>query len=68
MGSIKQTYLKRVAEKLLKDYPEHFSTDFSVNKKKVQELTDITSKGIRNKIAGSITRFMNRKSKKKDKD
>jgi len=66
MGSIKQTYLKRVAEKLLKEYKNSFTTDFNHNKRKVQEFTDISSKGIRNKIAGSITRFMNRKSKKKD--
>ena len=64
MGSIKQTYLKRTAEKLLKEYGEHFTTDFNTNKKRVQQFTDISSKGIRNKIAGSITRFMNRKSKK----
>ena len=66
MGSIKQTYLKRVAHKLLKDYESDFKTDFDFNKKKVQEYTDISSKGIRNKIAGFITRIMNRKSKKTD--
>jgi len=64
MGSIKQTYLKRVAIKLLRDYAGEFKTDFDFNKKKVQEFTDITSKGIRNKIAGYITRAMNRKVKK----
>ena len=64
MGNIKQTYLKRTAAKLLKMYGDQFTTDFGQNKKKVQEFTDISSKGIRNKVAGSITRFMNRKSKK----
>jgi small subunit ribosomal protein S17e len=56
MGRIKQTYLKRVAKKLLKDYAEEFSVEFENNKKKVQELTDVQSKSMRNKIAGYITR------------
>ena len=55
MGRIKQIYLKRVAEKLLKTYPDRFSTEFQVNKKMVASHTDITSKSIRNKIAGYIT-------------
>ncbi|MCX6695308.1 MAG: 30S ribosomal protein S17e [Candidatus Altiarchaeota archaeon] len=66
MGNLKQTYLKRVGQKLLKEYPSQFTIDFNANKRKVQVLTDISSKGIRNKIAGFITRFMNRKSKAKD--
>lgn len=56
MGRIKQTYLKRIAEKLMKEYEDEFSTDFEENKKKVQELSDVESKPIRNKIAGYITR------------
>ncbi len=60
MGRIKQTYLKRVAEKLLEEYPEVFtSPDFQDNKIKVGQHTDITSKSIRNKIAGYITRVIN---------
>lgn len=56
MGRIKQTYLKRVAKKLMKEYGGEFTADFENNKKKVQELTDVTSKSIRNKIAGYLTR------------
>jgi small subunit ribosomal protein S17e len=63
MGRIKQTYLKRIAQKLLKDRAELFSTDFEHNKKQVQENTDITSKSIRNKIAGYIAHVMKRKTK-----
>lgn len=58
MGRIKQTYLKRVAEKLLGGYREEFGKDFEVNKKKVNEHSDVKSKSIRNKIAGYITRVM----------
>jgi small subunit ribosomal protein S17e len=67
MGRIKQTYLKRVAEKLLKEYPGEFkSTDFEVNKRKVSQHTDITSKSIRNKIAGYMTKKIKQNLKKED--
>jgi ribosomal protein S17E len=62
MGRIKQTYLKRVAEKLLEEYEEVFTTtDFEDNKKKVGRHTDIKSKSIRN-----ITRAINQKNKAAD--
>ena len=59
MGRIKQTYLKRIAEKVTKAYDEEFNTDFENNKKKVQEFTTVKSKSIRNKVAGYITRVKN---------
>ncbi|MFH1402739.1 MAG: 30S ribosomal protein S17e [Candidatus Altiarchaeota archaeon] len=63
MGRIKQTYLKRIAGKLLKDRGEIFNTEFEHNKKAVQENTDITSKSIRNKIAGYVTRVVKNRAK-----
>jgi len=62
MGRIKQTYLKRVAKNLMASYPDAFTTDFENNKKKVQELTTVRSKSIRNKIAGYLCRFMRQKA------
>ncbi len=61
MGRIKHTYLKRIADKLMKEYADEFTTDFEENKKKVQELTNVESKSMRNKIAGYITRVMKKK-------
>ncbi len=55
--------MKRVAEKLVKEYPDTFTTDFQDNKRKVQSHTDITSKSIRNKIAGYLTKKMKQKAK-----
>jgi small subunit ribosomal protein S17e len=67
MGRIKQTYLKRVAVKLMKEYPQTFTKiDFQDNKRKVGTHTDITSKSIRNKIAGYITKKVKQNAKKKD--
>lgn len=65
MGRIKQTFLKRTANELMENYSKNFSTDFDNNKKKVQELTNIESKPIRNKVAGYITRTMKQEEKEK---
>lgn len=61
MGNIRPTYIKRVAIELAKKYPEEFSTeDYDKNKKKVEELTNVDSNMMRNKIAGYIMRYLQR--------
>lgn len=61
MGNIRPTYIKRVAVELVNRFPEEFkSDDYQHNKKKVEELTDVNSNMMRNKIAGYIIRYMNR--------
>ena len=62
MGRIKQTYLKRIANELLEKYKGDFGKDFQKNKGKVQELSTVKSKSIRNKIAGYITKVMKREA------
>ena len=71
MGNIRQTYIKRVAIDLIRHYPDAFTGDFSQNKQKVLELTDlgvnvegkyqVTHKKLANRIAGYATRYMKRK-------
>lgn len=53
---IKPAYIKKLATALLERYEEAFSTDFEHNKDVVTELTNVESKGVRNRIAGYITR------------
>lgn len=61
MGNIRPTYIKRVAIELVERFPEEFdSEDYEHNKDKVEELTDVTSNQMRNKIAGYIIRYLNR--------
>ena len=61
MGNIRPTYIKRVAIELVERFPEEFdSEDYEHNKKKIEELTDVNSKQMRNKIAGYIVRYLNR--------
>lgn len=57
VGSIRQTYIKRVAIELVKRFPEHFTDDYEHNKQKVQELTNVKTSRLRNRIAGYVTRF-----------
>ncbi|MFQ6060596.1 MAG: 30S ribosomal protein S17e [Thermoplasmata archaeon] len=57
MGSIRQTHIKRVAIELVKRFPEEFTEDYEHNKQKVQELTDVKTSHLRNRIAGYVTRF-----------
>ena len=61
MGSIKPTYIKRIALELLEKHPDLFTIDFEENKKKVNEMTDMTSKTMRNRVAGYITRRMKKR-------
>ncbi|MFB6165568.1 MAG: 30S ribosomal protein S17e [Haloarculaceae archaeon] len=54
--AIKPAYVKKTGNVLLERYPDAFGHDFEHNKDMVEELTNIESKGVRNRIAGYITR------------
>lgn len=45
-----------IGDKLLERYPDAFSTDFETNRRRVQELTDLQSQHVCNRVAGYITR------------
>ena len=60
MGNIRPTYIKRLAFELLRAHPDEFTEDFVHNKMKVDELTDVKSQTLRNKIAGYVTRVKKR--------
>ncbi|AAB90340.1 MULTISPECIES: 30S ribosomal protein S17e [Archaeoglobus] len=60
MGTVKPAYIKVIARELLKKYPEVFTGNFDENKRLVAELTNIQSKTVRNRVAGYITRRVNR--------
>jgi small subunit ribosomal protein S17e len=53
---IKPKYVKQIGNILLERYPQAFNRDFETNKENVAELTNVESKGVRNRIAGYITR------------
>ena len=57
MGRVRPTYIKRVAIELVRIYPDRFTDDFDHNKAVVDELTDVDSITMRNRITGYVTRF-----------
>ncbi|WP_436906965.1 30S ribosomal protein S17e [Halosimplex marinum] len=54
--AIKPAYVKKTATLLMERYPNAFGQDFEHNKDVVAELTNVESKGVRNRIAGYVTR------------
>jgi small subunit ribosomal protein S17e len=54
--AIKPAYIKKLGNLLLERYPDALSGDFEHNKDVVDEVTNVESKGVRNRIAGYITR------------
>lgn len=62
MGKVRPAYVKNTARMLLEKYPDKFTDDFEHNKRAVSELLQ-TSKRVRNRIAGYITRLVKRRQR-----
>ena len=58
MGRVRSTYIKRAARELLKRYPDKFSTDFKQNCLALDELANLKSKPLRNRIAGYLSNLL----------
>ena len=54
---VRTEQVKRLARELLEKYPSKFSADFENNKPFVNEYTNISSKKLRNKVAGYTARL-----------
>ena len=55
--------IKRISNEVMNEYSERFGTDFSANKQSLNEISIVRSKGLKNKIAGYITKILQRKAK-----
>ena len=58
MGNIRTSFVKRIAKELLETYEGRFTTDFDENKRLVEEFSTVSTKHLRNKIAGYVTRLV----------
>lgn len=58
MGRIKTLLTKRIANKLVKAYPEEFTAEFDKNKLLVGKYTTVSSIKMRNVIAGYTARLV----------
>jgi small subunit ribosomal protein S17e len=61
LGSIRPGYIKNAAKILLRDYPDDFTVDFETNKRLVEQFTDVSSKTVRNRIAGYLVTLIKRR-------
>ena len=64
-GKVRTELEKRIARELVERFPDKFTTDFETNKKLVDTFTNISSKKLRNRIAGYITQLQNQKKQSK---
>ncbi|MEM1569403.1 MAG: 30S ribosomal protein S17e [Candidatus Bathyarchaeia archaeon] len=62
MGKIRHASIKRTAKILLEKYGGKFTSDYETNKKLVEELVNVSSKKLRNLLAGYITSLIKMKS------
>jgi len=58
MGNIRTSFVKRTSKELIETHQGVFTTDFDENKKLVAETSTVSTKHLRNKIAGYITRLV----------
>ena len=58
--------IKRLATEILNEHKGKFGTDFSTNKQFLNEVSIIRSKGLKNEIAGYITKILKRQQKFED--
>ena len=64
MGRIKTKLINRITHGVLRKGEGEFTTDFEKNKKVVEKYVDVSSKKLRNIIAGYTTRIVKREQKK----
>ncbi|MDR2967502.1 MAG: 30S ribosomal protein S17e [Methanobacteriaceae archaeon] len=62
MGNIRTSFVKRISKELIETHKGKFTTDFDENKKMVAEYSTVSTKHLRNKIAGYITRLVKQES------
>lgn len=56
MGRIKNKIVKRATREIVEKFYGKLTEDFYLNKKIIEQVTDVTSKKIKNQIAGYTTR------------
>jgi small subunit ribosomal protein S17e len=64
-GKVRTELEKKIARELVERFPDKFTTDFETNKRLVESLTNISSRKLRNRVAGYITQLQNQKRRNK---
>jgi len=58
--------IKKLSNEILEENKAKFGTDFVENKKILNEIAIVRSKGLKNQLAGFITRFIKREIREKE--
>jgi len=58
MGRVRTSAIKNLVWDLIETYADKFTDDFEKNKKIIDEIAEVKSKSVRNKIAGYITHIV----------
>ncbi len=58
--------IKRLSYEVLEKHKSKFGEDFANNKKSLDEVAIVRSKGLKNEIAGYITKFIKRENREKE--
>ena len=62
MGKVRNVTIKKFGRALVEKFPEKFSQDYDENKQILTQVAEISSKKLKNRIAGYITSLMTRPS------
>lgn len=54
--------IKRISTELLEKYPDKFGPEFNANKKALHDVATVTSKVLRNKLAGYMASHLRKKA------
>ncbi|MFX1521217.1 MAG: 30S ribosomal protein S17e [Promethearchaeota archaeon] len=55
MGKIRPSHIKSIAKDILEKYSDLIADDFEKNKELLDQILDVKSKRLRNRIAGYLT-------------
>ncbi|MBD3185345.1 30S ribosomal protein S17e [Candidatus Bathyarchaeota archaeon] len=58
MGKVRPDFIKRIARELVEKEPHLYTVNFEENKQILNQITDIKTKRLRNRIAGYITKLI----------
>jgi small subunit ribosomal protein S17e len=59
LGNVRSEKIKKSARELIRIFPDTFTSKFQENKEMLSSLAKISSKTLKNNIAGYITRLVN---------
>ena len=64
MGKIRPSHIKNIAKEILEQYGDLLADDFEKNKELLDQILDVKSKRLRNRIAGYLTSLISVEERK----